>query len=124
MSAFSFEDPWITGVRVAPGEVVTDRSGKGAMVGVVGAHPAGSEHLFEVRGFPTGVDIFEDPVTGSLNASVAQWLIRTGAAPPSYTATQGGRLGRAGVVRIGSSADGTVWVGGHCTTCISGTVLL
>lgn len=95
-----------------------------AMVGVFGDHPAGSPHLFEIRGFAVGAGVTEDPVTGSLNASVAQWLIGSGSAPASYTATQGTRLGRAGVVRIDSTGDGTVWVGGDCTTCIRGTVTL
>ena len=63
-------------------------------------------------------------MTGSLNAAVAQWLIRTGSAPASYTATQGARLGRAGVIHIDSTDDGTVWVGGDCTTCIRGTVTI
>ncbi|WP_395725898.1 PhzF family phenazine biosynthesis protein [Nakamurella sp.] len=98
------------------------------MVGVLGDHPAGSPHLFEIRGFAVGAGIVEDPVTGSLNASVAQWLIGTGQAPTSYTATQGTRLGRAGVVHIdagtGSAGDDTVWVGGTCTTVIRGTVTL
>lgn len=94
------------------------------MVGVLGDHPAGSPHRFEIRGFAGGAGIPEDPVTGSLNASVAQWLIRTGQAPASYTATQGTRLGRAGVVRIDAAGDGTVWVGGACTTVIRGTVTL
>ena len=98
------------------------------MVGVLGDHPAGSPHRYEIRGFAVGAGIVEDPVTGSLNASVAQWLIRTGQAPASYTATQGTRLGRAGVVHIhadpGSAGDGRVWVGGSCTTVIRGTVTL
>jgi PhzF family phenazine biosynthesis protein len=98
------------------------------MVGVLGDHPAGSPHLFEIRGFAVGAGIVEDPVTGSLNASVAQWLIRTGQAPASYTATQGTRLGRAGVVHVDAETDpagsGTVWVGGTCTTLIRGTVTL
>jgi len=55
---------------------------------------------------------------------VAQWLIGTGSAPASYSATQGSRLGRAGVIHIDSTDDGTVWVGGDCTTCIRGTVTL
>ncbi|WP_420124580.1 PhzF family phenazine biosynthesis protein [Nakamurella sp.] len=93
------------------------------MVGVIGDHPAGSPHRYEIRGFAVGVGVAEDPVTGSLNASVAQWLIRTGQAPTAYTATQGARLSRAGVVHI--EADGpAVWVGGACTTVVRGTVTL
>ncbi len=94
------------------------------MVGVLGDHPAGAPHRFEIRGFAVGAGIPEDPVTGSLNASVAQWLVRTGQLADGYTATQGTRLGRAGVVRIDVAADGTVWVGGSCSTVIRGTVTI
>ena len=93
------------------------------MVGVLGDHPAGVPHRYEIRGFAVGAGIAEDPVTGSLNASVAQWLIRTGQAPSSYTATQGARLNRAGVVHIEADGD-TIWVGGACTTVVRGTVTL
>jgi len=95
----------------------------GVMVGVLGDHPAGSPHLFEIRAFAVGAGVDEDPVTGSLNASVAQWLIGSNGAPANYSATQGTRLGRAGVVHI-RSGDGVVWVGGDCTTGIRGTVTI
>jgi PhzF family phenazine biosynthesis protein len=93
------------------------------MLGVVGSYPEGSEHLLEVRAFCGDIGVVEDPVTGSLNAGVAQWLIGNGTAPASYTASQGLRVGRRGVVRI-DSQDGQVWVGGTSTTCITGSVLL
>ncbi|WP_432486669.1 PhzF family phenazine biosynthesis protein [Kineococcus sp. SYSU DK018] len=92
-------------------------------LGVVGAHPAGSEHAVEVRAFVPGMGVPEDPVTGSLNAGIAQWLTGSGALPPDYTATQGARVGRAGVVRV-RTVDGGVWVGGDSTTCVEGTVRL
>lgn len=95
-----------------------------AMVGVVGAHPASSPHAFEIRVFAPGTGVAEDPVTGSFNASAAQWLIAKGTAPQSYTASQGNRVGRAGVVSVTSDAAGVVWVGGASTTCIDGTVLI
>ena len=69
----------------------------------------------------------EDPVTGSLNASVAQWLLGTQRVAAPYTASQGTVLGRAGRVRIeceGVGDDTDVWVGGRCVTCIAGTVEL
>jgi PhzF family phenazine biosynthesis protein len=76
---------------------------------------------FEVRAFVPSLGVGEDPVTGSLNAGLAQWLIGTGTAPQHYVAAQGTCLGRRGRVRI--DADGVdVWVGGACTTVISGTV--
>ncbi len=94
-----------------------------AKIGVIGAYPAGHECAFEVRAFAAPIGIPEDPVTGSLNASLAQWLIGEGLAPPRYVASQGARLGRAGRVHI-DSAEGEVWVGGASVSCIRGTVTL
>jgi predicted PhzF superfamily epimerase YddE/YHI9 len=65
----------------------------------------------------------EDPVTGSLNAGLGQWLIASGRAPASYEVSQGTQVGRGGVVSI-TSHDGAVWVGGDCVTCIRGSVLI
>jgi PhzF family phenazine biosynthesis protein len=94
-------------------------------VGVVGPHPAGSPQAFEVRAFfPKGGTTVEDPVTGSLNASLAQWLLRTGRATAPYIASQGTALGRAGRVHVSRDDDGTIWVGGGTVTCIAGTVEL
>ncbi|GAA2804067.1 PhzF family phenazine biosynthesis protein [Saccharopolyspora taberi] len=95
-----------------------------AMVGALGAYPRGSEHAFELRTFAPGAGVAEDPVCGSMNASVAQWLIRTDAAPAHYRVSQGARLGRAGDITITAEADGTVWVGGATTTCLRGTAML
>ncbi|HEV7575101.1 MAG TPA: PhzF family phenazine biosynthesis protein [Caldimonas sp.] len=94
-----------------------------ASVGVVGAHPAGSECAFEVRGFIGRPSLYEDPVTGSLNAGLGEWLIDSGRAPARYLAAQGTRLGRAG--RVAIARDGaTTWVGGATVTCIRGDVEL
>ena len=98
----------------------------GHKVGVAAAYadPApGGPHL-EVRAFAAPVGIQEDPVTGSLNASLAQWLIAEGHMPPRYVAAQGHRLDRAGRVHIERDAESQVWVGGDSVTCISGTVTL
>jgi PhzF family phenazine biosynthesis protein len=93
-------------------------------VGIVGAYPAGSECAFEVRAVFSDEQgaMREDPVTGSLNASLAQWLLATGRATAPYVASQGTRLGRRGRPRIEQDADGTVWVGGPAITCIQGDV--
>lgn len=91
-------------------------------VGVVGPHPAGGEAVFELRGFVPGIGVPEDPVTGSLNAVVGQWLIGSGRAPERYVAAQGTVLDRAGRIHVERDADGTVWVGGDTVTCIEGTV--
>lgn len=96
----------------------------GLFVGVVGPHGPGADADVEVRAFAPGmVGVFEDPVTGSLNAAVAQWLIGAGILPDRYVAAQGTMLGRAGRVHV-QRIDGDIWIGGHCTTVIDGTVTL
>jgi predicted PhzF superfamily epimerase YddE/YHI9 len=77
-----------------------------------------------VRAFAAPVGVDEDPVTGSLNASLAQWLIADGLAPAQYIATQGTCLGRFGQVHISRDTTGQVWVGGDAVTCIDGQVVL
>jgi PhzF family phenazine biosynthesis protein len=93
-----------------------------AKVGVIATYPEGSAHDIEVRGFAPGVGVAEDPVTGSLNASLAQWLIGAGILPGRYRASQGRVIGRAGVIDIERDETGAVWVGGVCRTLIRGTV--
>jgi len=94
-------------------------------LGVAGPYPAGSPAAFEVRAFfPKDGILVEDPVTGSLNASLAAWLLRTGRATAPYVASQGTALGRAGRVHISRDADGTIWVAGGTVTCVSGQVEL
>jgi PhzF family phenazine biosynthesis protein len=78
----------------------------------------------EVRAFAAPVGVAEDPVTGSLNASLAQWLMAEGHMPPTYSARQGTVLGRAGQVFLSKDAQGQVWVGGDVVGCIQGTVNL
>ncbi|SDK72685.1 PhzF family phenazine biosynthesis protein [Nonomuraea jiangxiensis] len=94
-------------------------------VGVVGPYPAGSPYAFEVRAFsPYRGSTVEDPVTGSLNASLAQWLLRTGRATAPYVAAQGSAVGHAGRIHISTGAGGEVWVGGSVVTCVTGRVEL
>ena len=84
-------------------------------------HPAPD---LEVRAFAAPTGINEDPVTGSLNASLAQWLIHEGLLPERYIAAQGTCLDRAGRVHIERDAQGQVWVGGAVVSCIDGRVAL
>jgi PhzF family phenazine biosynthesis protein len=92
-------------------------------LGVVGFHPPGSEAAIELRAFaPVNGLAFEDPVTGSLNASVAQWLIGSGRLAAPYLATQGGAIERDGRIHLSEDGDGTIWVGGRAETLIEGTV--
>ena len=85
---------------------------------------APTDATLEVRAFAALEGIDEDPVTGSFNASLAQWLIAEGYAPSEYVAAQGTCIGRAGRVHIAQDRGGQVWVGGDSVTCVSGTVQL
>lgn len=94
-------------------------------VGVVGSHPTGDAVAFEVRAFfpAPGGALAEDPVTGSLNAALAQWLIESELAPPRYVAAQGTAMGRAGRVFVEHDGRDT-WIGGHVAPCIEGRLTL
>jgi PhzF family phenazine biosynthesis protein len=78
----------------------------------------------EVRAFAAPVGVAEDPVTGSLNASLAQWLMADGHMPAAYSARQGTVLGRAGQVFLSQDAQTQVWVGGDVVACVQGFVTL
>jgi PhzF family phenazine biosynthesis protein len=90
-------------------------------VGVVGPYPPGAPEAFEVRAFfPVDGRTVEDPVTGSLNASLAGWLLEAGRATTPYVARQGTALGRLGRIHVRTDADGRLWTGGGTVTCIQG----
>ncbi len=94
------------------------------------AFTASSTHIandptdLEVRAFAAPVGIAEDPVTGSLNASLAQWLMADRHMPHNYSARQGTALGRAGQVFLSRDETAQVWVGGDVIGCIEGSVTL
>jgi PhzF family phenazine biosynthesis protein len=96
-------------------------------IGLVGPHADDRVQevgaLVEVRGLFRALGVVEDPVTGSLNASLAQWLTGNGTLPPSYVAAQGTLLGRSGRVHVERDGD-TVWVGGETRTVVVGEVAL
>jgi PhzF family phenazine biosynthesis protein len=96
-------------------------SGRLSAVGVIGPYPPGSEVGFEVRAFTSLVAPSEDPVTGSLNAALGQWLIGTQRAPSSYVASQGTAIGRRGRVHVTQLGD-EVWIGGDTVTGVTGLV--
>ena len=96
---------------------------RGLNLGVVGAYPVGSECQFEVRAFVPGLGVPEDPVTGSLNAGLAQWLIAAGLAPARYVAAQGAALGRAGRVFV-TQQGADIWIGGAVCSVLTGAVTL
>jgi len=112
----------------APAAALIGRSNREARAFATRANAAQATEAdapaLEVRAFAAPIGVNEDPVTGSLNASLAQWLIAEGHAPARYIAAQGACLGRAGRVHIEQTADGQVWVGGESVTCIDGQVQL
>lgn len=108
-------------LAVEPGSITEE-------IGLIGPHPAGHEAAYEVRAFfRKGGSTAEDPVTGSLNASAAQWMLETGRVTAPYVATQGRAIGREGRIEI-SVAEGSdgaeVWVGGAAAVVVRGTVEL
>jgi PhzF family phenazine biosynthesis protein len=101
-------------LAVKPGIVDID-------LGLVGPYPPGSPQAFEVRAFfPKDGATAEDPVTGSLNAALAPWLLGTGRAEAPYVVSQGTALGRAGRVHVSRDDAGTIWVAGGTVTCVRG----
>jgi PhzF family phenazine biosynthesis protein len=103
---------------VVPGDVFLD-------LGLLGLYPPGREVALEVRAlYPQNGYVVEDPVTGSLNASAAGWLLATGRLTAPYTASQGGAIGRAGRISIAQDPDGTVWTGGRTVTVVRGTATI
>jgi PhzF family phenazine biosynthesis protein len=103
---------------VVPGDVFLD-------LGVLGLYPPGGEVALELRAlYPQNGYVVEDPVTGSLNASAAAWLLATGRLTAPYTASQGSAIGRAGRISITQDPDGTVWTGGRTVTVVRGTVAI
>jgi PhzF family phenazine biosynthesis protein len=104
-------------LAVQPGDVDLD-------IGIAGPYPEGGPAGWEVRAFSPQVSSGEDPVTGSLNASLGLWLFASGRVTAPYVASQGTVLGRQGRVYVSRDDEGQVWVGGGTITCISGTVAL
>ncbi len=117
--------PWL-GVVVADAQTVLDLEpdlvAMGDLkVGVLGF--SSGEVDAEVRAFAPSIGVPEDPVTGSLNAGFARWLVPAGVLPSCYVVSQGTALRRAGRVRVEQRGD-ELWVGGDTVTCISGDVVL
>jgi len=95
-------------------------------IGVIGPHPEGAEAAFEIRVFFSNHlgTIVEDPVTGSLNASAAQWLFASGRAKAAYTAAQGTAIGRTGRILVERDEAGEIWIGGKTRTLFEGSAAL
>jgi PhzF family phenazine biosynthesis protein len=117
---------WITALFESAERVLELRPGALEFdLGAVGFHPPGSEAAIELRAWaPVNGLAAEDPVTGSLNASVAQWLLGNGRLTAPFVARQGNAIERAGRIEISEGDDGTIWVGGRAETVIEGLVEL
>jgi len=115
---------WVAVLLATADAVLALRPGAAGLdVGVAGPYPAGAPEAFEVRAFtPALGGAGEDPVTGSLNASLAGWLLASGHATAPYVASQGTALGRRGRVHITRDTGGTIWVGGSTTAGVTGSV--
>jgi PhzF family phenazine biosynthesis protein len=115
---------WIAVLMDSAEAVLAAEPGDGDLdLGLAGPYPPGSECALEVRAFfPAGGRSVEDPVTGSLNASLAQWLLGSGRASAPYVASQGTVLGRRGRVHVDADSDRQIWISGATATRISGTV--
>ncbi len=115
----------------APGVTLIARSSREARAFAAQAqqptrpdHETDDEPQAEVRFFALHDIVSEDPVTGSFNASMAQWMTDEGWAPATYIVAQGSCIGRAGRVHVERDTTGQVWIGGDAITCIHGSVLL
>ncbi len=117
---------WVAVLLGSAQEVLALRPGPVDLdIGVAGPHPPGAGESFEVRAFfPKDGSTVEDPVTGSLNAALAHWLIQTGRASAPYTVRQGTALGRAGRVHVTTDSGGQIWVAGGTVTCVTGQASL
>ncbi|MFC5522915.1 PhzF family phenazine biosynthesis protein [Polaromonas jejuensis] len=121
---FMAPTPAATRAALPPEGAIPPRGGPSTELAPALATTASAAPDLEVRGFAAPIGVNEDPVTGSLNASLAQWLMAEGHMPERYTASQGVCLGRAGQVYLERDASGQVWVGGESVTCITGQVTL
>jgi PhzF family phenazine biosynthesis protein len=120
--------PGWMGLQLASAEAVLDVALPtdpipGFDVGLIGLHPPGAECAIEVRGLfaDAAGQVREDPVTGSLNASAAQWLTGLGRLTTPYVAAQGTAIGRRGRIHV-DAADGELWIGGDTTVTVSGVI--
>ena len=117
---------WVAVMLGSRDEVLALKPDFAAMAGLelgVVAPWAGGDAQFEVRAFIPNLPGYEDPVTGSLNAGLARWLIGAGLAPERYVASQGTALGRAGRVHVQREGE-TFWIGGASVSCVRGEVAL
>lgn len=120
---------WVAALLPSADDVLEARPAFGSkrdlFLGLVGEAAPGDDHQYELRAFfPGPASMLEDPVTGSLNASVAMWLMERDPDLVGYVARQGTALGRDGRVHVERDDDGAIWIGGEVATCVSGAIEL
>lgn len=115
---------WLGVLLASAADVLALRPGPMRLsIGVAGPYPPGSRFAYEVRAFYSAAGTtLEDPVTGSLNAALAQWFLADGRVKAPYLVSQGSAVGHAGVVHVSTDAAGAVWIGGKTVTCVSGVI--
>jgi PhzF family phenazine biosynthesis protein len=91
-------------------------------IGLIAPHPPGSECDYEVRMLAPSSGMSEDPITGSLNAAIAKWLMHSGRLQKPYLVAQGTQIGRSGRVTVTPGDHKTVWIGGEVHILIEGSV--
>ncbi len=118
---------WL-GIRLATAEAVLavradPNPGRRVDIGLVGAASADNDYDFEVRALFTDHHgtLMEDPVTGSLNAAVAHWLLDKAVAVAPFRCGQGSRVGRRGRISVSRDA-GKLWIGGATQVRVSGRI--
>lgn len=95
-----------------------------AMIGALGAYPAGSDHTHEMRTFAPGVSVPEDPACGSMSAGVGRWLLADDSTHAELAISQGARLRRSATIAVTRDDTGQIWVGGAVTESIRGTIII
>jgi len=93
-------------------------------IGLIGAHPPGSECDFEVRMLAPSSGMSEDPITGSLNAAIACWIQSLGELNGNLTIAQGTCIARQGRVHVSQDENNRVLIGGQSHILIEGTLNL
>ncbi|MEQ1695055.1 MAG: PhzF family phenazine biosynthesis protein [Hyphomicrobiaceae bacterium] len=93
-------------------------------IGLIGAHPAGSDCHYEARMLAPSSGMSEDPITGSMNAAVACWMYGEGHWTAPVKVAQGTAINRTGRIHIHRDLTGTIWIGGQTCMLIEGTLRL
>lgn len=93
-------------------------------IGLMGKRDGDGDADYEVRMLATSSGMSEDPITGSLNAAIAKWLLSVDRLTEEFIVSQGTCIQREGRVSIRPDKHGTVWIGGDVHMIVEGKVKL